>query len=220
MLQAESTPHLLPFWRPLSNLQADTWELLSFRLRQPFDMRITCWAGKQVLLRYDYFHLKTRDIRHFVCRCIRSLLDANVWEMIMPVPLVMNSMMANYPRPFGHCWEGWQLLQGRHVWSHVCSNQSLCHCCRDVITAFQQQQQSSTDLAVISVDFSKATAASISDRHLQQTRSGSMNLVESDSPQIPSVLRPAVQSATARGGAIQTQDLHWRHGVAPSSVHL
>ena len=52
VIQAETTPHLLPFWRPLSNLQAETWELLSFRLRQPFDMRITCSAGKQILLRY------------------------------------------------------------------------------------------------------------------------------------------------------------------------
>ncbi|KAK9864160.1 hypothetical protein WJX84_003024 [Apatococcus fuscideae] len=49
--QAETAAHLLPFWRPLSNLQADTWELLSFRLRQPFDMRITSSAGKQVVIR-------------------------------------------------------------------------------------------------------------------------------------------------------------------------
>lgn len=49
--QAEREPHLLPFWRPLRNVQADTWELLSFRLGQPFDMRITSSSGKQVLIR-------------------------------------------------------------------------------------------------------------------------------------------------------------------------
>ncbi|KAK9831058.1 hypothetical protein WJX74_001396 [Apatococcus lobatus] len=49
--QADTQPHLLPFWRPLRNVQADTWELLSFKLGQPFDMRITSSAGKQVLIR-------------------------------------------------------------------------------------------------------------------------------------------------------------------------
>lgn len=59
LLQAERGPYLLPFWRPLRNVQADTWELLSFRLGQPFDMRITSSSGKQVLIRFDFHPLTT-----------------------------------------------------------------------------------------------------------------------------------------------------------------
>ena len=63
LLQAEREPHLLPFWRPLRNVQADTWELLSFRLGQPFDMRITSSSGKQVLIRSGS-SLSARSARH------------------------------------------------------------------------------------------------------------------------------------------------------------
>ena len=66
-----------------------------------------------------------------------------------------------------------------------------CDGCRDVITAFQQQQQQQpAGPAVIEVNFSNASTALLSEQQAQEQPAGSLNMIESESPQAISVLRP------------------------------